>query len=100
MKSHLTEILGIAGAILVTILAWRYGGQQQNENKREQTLYDGTDTVVNSFKELIAELKEMTAQERERVQMYKEMNHDCEVELREVKRRLDEIEKRQNSIDK
>jgi len=96
MKSHLSEIIiaviGVVAGALGTITAWKYGGRQKNETDRIQPLSDGTASIVASFERLVERLEMAVDAERK-------ATHNCEEELKQVKRRLDEIEKRQNCID-
>jgi len=77
-------VVGVVGVVTSTV-AWVLGGKQNIKLSEQDTLTKGADQIVETSGKLLTTLEKMLTEERTH-------RGNCESELAELKRRIEELE--------
>ena len=100
IENYLSEILQITTAIIVTSLAWFFGGKQTSKRKTENTLTQGADQIVDTSQKLIETLDRYLSESRIREKKERMHKETCEKSLKEHKIQINKLHRKVAKLEK
>jgi len=100
IENYLSEILQITTAIIVTSLAWFFGGKQTSKRKTENTLTQGADQIVDTSQKLIETLDRYLSASRIREKKERTHKETCEKSLKEHKIQINKLHRKVAKLEK
>lgn len=100
IENYLSEILQITTAIVVTSLAWFFGGKQSSKRKTENTLTQGADQIVDTSQKLLETLDGYLEQSRNREKKERTHKENCEKSLQEHKIEINTLKSKVAKLEK